>query len=123
MTLKSYLWGMRAAAILTLVVWILVLEQIDPDSSGSVGKIFFFSATFLFLASWFILFFTWLRGRIFGEDEVLSHLAVSFRQGSLIALLAIILLLLQSLRILTWWDSMLSVAGVLLAELYFLTRR
>lgn len=123
MTLKSYLWGMRTAAILTFAVWVLVLEQIDPDSSGIAGKMFFFSSTFLFSASWFILFFTWLRRKFFGEDEVLSHLGVSFRQGALIACLMVVLLFLQSFRILTWWDSMLSVAGILLAELYFLTRR
>lgn len=123
MTLKSYLWGMRIAAVLTFAVWVLILQQIDPDSSGIVGKIFFFASTFLFLASWFILFFTWLRKKIFGEENVLSHLGISFRQGALISLLAVTLLFLQSTRVLTWWDSMLTVAGVMLAELYFLTRK
>ena len=115
---------MRTAAILSLAVWVLVLRQIDPDSSGIAGKFLFFASTFLFLAGWLILFFTWLRKKIGGGEEVaLTYLGISFRQGIFIAFLAILLLLMQSLRVLTWWDSMLTVAGILLVELYFLTRR
>ncbi|EKD58639.1 MAG: hypothetical protein ACD_56C00080G0001 [uncultured bacterium] len=124
MTLKSYLWGMRSAALLSFAVWVLVLKQIDPDSSGLVGKFLFFAATFLFLAGWLILFFTWLRRKIGGGEEMaLAYLGMSFRQGIFIALLATLLLIMQSLRVLTWWDSMLTVAGILLLELYFLTRK
>lgn len=123
MTLKSYLWGMRIAAIFSFAVWILVLKQMDPDSSGMIGKLFFFASTFVFLSSWLILFFTWLRRKLHGEENVLAYLGMSFRQGMLIALLAIALLVMQSFRVLTWWDSMLTMAGILLAELYFLTRK
>lgn len=122
MTLRSYLWGMRLSALLTTFVLALVLMQINPESSV-MGKVLFFVATFLFLASWMTLFFTWLRKKINGEHKVTAYLGMSLRQGILIAILSVTLLLMQSLRVLTWWDSMLAVAGILLIELYFLTRK
>ena len=124
MTLKSYLWGMRTTAALSIAIWILAVRQIDPDSAGVVGQILFFAATFLMFAGLSILLFTWLREKIGGSDEVaMTYLGVSFRQGVLMSLLAVLLLAAQQHRILTWWDSMLAVAGILLVELYFLTRR
>ena len=112
------------SAIVSLVVLVLIIRQIDPDSAGIIGQVLFFAATFLFLAALIILFFTWMRRKIGGNEEIaLAYLGVSFRQGILIALLAILLLVFQEYRILTWWDSLLTVAGIFLVELYFLTRR
>lgn len=124
MTLRSYLWGMRLAFVASLAVLILVIKQIDPDVSGIIGQVLFFAAAFFFLASLFILFFTWLRKKISSDEEsVVVHLGISFRQGVLLALLVTILLLAQRFRVLIWWDGALAVAGILLAELYFLTRK
>ena len=124
MTLRSYLWGMRTGTIASLAVLMLVVRQIDPGNAGIIGQLLFFLAAFLFLAGLLILLFTWLRRKVGGDDELaLSYLGVSFRQGILMAFLAILLLIAQRYRILTWWDSMLTVAGMLLVELYFLTRR
>ncbi|HPN55001.1 MAG TPA: hypothetical protein PLB52_03680 [Candidatus Moranbacteria bacterium] len=124
MTLKSYFWGMRIGALIALAAWILVVLNIDPDKSGIVGQILFYVSTFLFFAGIAILFFTRIRRLATGNDEcALSHLGVCFRQGVLAALLIIGFLFLQQFRILTWWDGALVAAGILLVELYFLTRR
>ena len=115
---------MRTGTIASLAVLMLVVRQIDPGNAGIIGQLLFFLAAFLFLAGLLILLFTWLRRKVGGDDELaLSYLGVSFRQGILMAFLAILLLIAQRYRILTWWDSMLTVAGMLLVELYFLTRR
>jgi hypothetical protein len=124
MTLKSYLWGMRIGAILSFASWILVLLLVDPEKSGIFGEILFLTSTFLFLAALLVLFFTWLRKNLSGGPEgALICLSVSFRQGILMAMMVVLLLILQEQRILIWWDGALVVAGVLLIELYFLTRR
>lgn len=124
MTLKSYLWGMRISAVFSFAAWLLVLWYVDPEKSGAPGKFLFFASTFLFFSGIFILFFTWLRRRV-GEDDqyALVYLGASFRQGILLAVMAMILLLLQQYRVLTWWDGALVVVGIFLVELYFLTRR
>ncbi len=124
MTLKSYLWGIKISALMALATWIIVIFNIDPEKSGLVGQVLFFISAFLFFAGIAILFFTSIRRMATESDEcALSFLGVSFRQGILTALLIIGFLFLQQLRILTWWDGALLVVGILLVELYFLTRK
>lgn len=124
MTLKSYLWGIRLSVVVTLAALILVLRQIDPEKSGIIGQLFFYTSAFLFFAALLILFFTWLRRKVSGDDEdAFAYLGMSFRQGVLMALLIVGLLLLQQYRVLVWWDGLLSAAGIFLIELYFLTRK
>ena len=124
MTLKSYLWGIRLSVIITLAALILVLRQIDPEKSGIVGQLFFYASAFLFFAALLILFFTWLRRKVSGDDEnAFAYLGMSFRQGVLMSILIVGLLILQQYRVLVWWDGLLSAAGIFLIELYFLTRK
>ena len=124
MTLKIYLWGMRIGWIVSLMTWILVLTHVDPEKSGVLGWLFFYVSLFLFLASTLVLMLTWIwRKSQKEEDEAMLYIGVSFRQGILLALLFNVLLLFQQYRMLTWWDGALSVAGIFLVELYFLTRR
>lgn len=124
MTLKSYLWGMKIGALAALIAWVLVLWQIDPDKSGILGQALFYASTLLFFAGIFILLFTWMR-KIFSQDDetAAQYVGMSFRQGVLMAILAVALLALQQMRILVWWDGALVVAGIFLIELYFLTRK
>lgn len=124
MTLKSYLWGIRISTVAAFVAWVLVIWNIDPEKSAIVGQALFYASAFLFFAGIFILFFTRLR-KICGKNEesALTYLGASFRQGVLISILIVIVLILQQHRMLTWWDSALIVAGIMLAELYFLTRK
>lgn len=124
MTLNSYLWGIRISTAISFAALVLVIKQIDPEKTGTVGQLLFFISASLFLSGAFVLFFTWLRGAIQGSEEIaLAYIGVSFRQGILMAVLLCLLLLLQQYRILTWWDGALSVVGIFLVELYFLTRR
>lgn len=124
MTLKSYLWGMRIGAFAAFAAWVLVLMYVDPEKAGAPGQLLFFVSTLLFLSGLFVLFFTWMRKKIGGDDEAaLAYLGASFRQGILIALLAVLLLLFQQYRVLTWWDGALTVVGIFLIELYFLTKK
>lgn len=124
MTLKSYLWGIRFGTVLSFIAWVMVILYINPEKSGFAGHLLFYASTFLFFAGVLILFFTWMKRRIGDDDEVaFIYLGTSFRQGILIALLLIGLLILQQHRMLLWWNGLLMVAGIFLMELYFLTRR
>lgn len=124
MTLTSYLWGIRISTAISFAALILVIKQVDPDKTGMIGQLLFFVSALLFLSGLFVLFFTWLRKATSGNEEAaLRYIGVSFRQGILIAILLCLLLLLQQYRVLTWWDGALTVAGIFLVELYFLTRR
>ncbi len=124
MTFRSYLWGMRVSTVLALVGWILVILYIDPEKSGIAGQMLFYGSTFLLFSGLFILFFTWVgKSRDSRETADVSHIGVSFRQGILLALLALILLFFQQSGILTWWDGLLATAGIFLVELFFLSKK
>jgi hypothetical protein len=124
MTLKSYLLGMKIGAVLAFSAWLLILTNFDPIESGMFGKILFYGSLLLSLSAIFILILTWLRKKAtVGEEIAFAYVGASFRQGVLLALLTVILLILQSMRVLVWWDGLLVTAGVFLMELYFLTRR
>ncbi len=124
MTLKAYLWGMRISWVVSLTAWVLVFLRIDPETAGISGLVLFYFSALLLLASTFVLMLTWIWGKFQkDEDLALAYVNISFRQGTLLAILTILLLVLQQNRMLTWWDSALSVAGIFLVELYFLTRR
>jgi hypothetical protein len=113
---------MRLGTLLALAAWILVIFYTDPEKGGAPAKFIFYFTFFLFLAGIFILMLSFLRRKFGGGGVVLSDLGTSFRQGMLLSLLVIALLVLQSFRFLTWWDGLLSVAGIFLIELYFLTK-
>lgn len=122
MTLKSYLWGMRFGAFLAFTAWALVLFLTDPTKGGVLIKFAFYFTFFLFLSGIFILMLSWARRKAEKGSSVFSDLGVSFREGMLLAVLVTVLIILQSFRILVWWDGLLTVAGIFLIELYFLTK-
>ena len=122
MTLKSYLWGLRIIALISVISWVIVIVNIDPDVSVFVGQGLFFVSMFAMLSSTLTLFFTWMRKTMSGGESAFVHLGMSLRQGILISLLVIVLLFFQRLQILVWWDGLLLAAGFFLIELYFLTR-
>jgi hypothetical protein len=122
MTLKSYLWGIRFSTVLALAGWGLIVYFIDPQKSGILGQILFYLSLFLVLSGLFILILTKIHRKREGAEAQFVYIGMSFRQGILLALLSTILLIFQSLKVLTWWDGLLAVVAIFLAELYFLSR-
>lgn len=122
MTLGLYLWGVRISTLLALAALGAVVMFINPQESGIFGQAVFYLSLLFALSGIFILSLTWLRRITSGEETPFIYIGMSFRQGILLAVIAVILLALQSFRVLTWWDGLLVVAAVFLAELYFLSR-
>ena len=60
-------------------------------------------------------------GRVLASrgEVIYANIGVSFRQAVLIAFAVVALLILQSFRLLTWWDGGLLVVAIMLLELYF----
>ena len=122
MKLKSYIWGMRLVILFSLIAWALVVNFVDPEKSGVAGKLLFYVILFFVLGSFFNLLLLWIRKKILGVDGAALNVVLSFRQGMLLAIFAVGLLLLQSIRVLIWWDGLLLLTGIFLIELYFLSR-
>ena len=122
MTLKSYLVGIKISTLAALAGWGLVIYYIDPEKTGIIGASVFYLSAFLSFSGIAILFLTWTRKIYSGSNFAFSHVGMSFRQGILLALLVVVLMILQSFKMLVWWDGLLVTAGIFLVELYFLSR-
>jgi len=122
MTMRAYLWGMRISTLAALVSLGLVLNYVNPDRDGVLGQGLFYVSLFFSVTGIAMLLLFWLRRTFSRYEEVQENVGVSFRQGALIAAAVCTLLVLQSFRLLVWWDGGIVVAGVLLIELWFLSR-
>lgn len=117
---RGYLWLVRIIGIIALSALVFIIMKMEPEKDIWV-KVFFYLAFFFSLSSVFNLFLLRLRRSLMRGELVGENIILSLRQGTLLALLATSLLVLQGLRMLLWWDGLLTVAGVFLIELYFLS--
>ncbi len=122
MTLKAYVWGIRIITLFSLIALGAIIVYVDPKSSGIIGIILFYLIIFFVLSGIFNLGLIFIRRKLLGNEIAASNVGLSFRQGILLATLCLILLILQSFRVLIWWDALLVLGGIFLVELYFLNK-
>lgn len=122
MTIRSYLWGMRICTLIALVAFALVVYFVNPVRDGVLGQILFYVSLFFLITGLATLFLFWLRRNLSKEISFEMSAGISFRQGVFVAAAVCLLLLLQSLRLLVWWDGGIVIVGMLLIELWFLSR-
>jgi len=113
---------MRFSTLVALVALGLVVYYVNPFRDGVLGQTLFYISLFFSITGAATLFLFWLRRKFANNETVYLNVGVSFRQGMLVALAVSLMFLLQSLRLLVWWDGGLIVAGVLLVELWFLSK-
>jgi hypothetical protein len=119
---RGYLWLIRIVGLSALSALIFIVIKVEPERNILV-KVYFYLAFFFSLSALFNLFLLRLRKRRMRGELVGENIILSLRQGILLALLGTSLLILQGLRMLLWWDGLLTVAGIFLIELYFLSER
>jgi len=122
MTLRSYVWGMRIVVLFSIIALVFVLFYVDPESTGIAGKALFYLVLFVMLSGLFNLILIRLRKSIINSETIFANVALSFRQGILLAILVSGLLFLQGEKMLVWWSGLLLLAGIFLVELYFISK-
>lgn len=123
MTLRTYIWGIRFVTFLSLTAFVFVIHFVDPESTGLASKFLFYLSLFFASSGIFNLILLRLRRKSLNAESAFSSISLSFRQGILLALFMVILLILQSFRMLIWWDALLVFGGIFLIELYFVSRK
>lgn len=118
---KGYLWTLRILNLMSIAALGYVIVYIDPGN-GMWAKIVFYAALFISLSLFFNLVLMRMRSRKMDGPLVASNMALGFRQGIFLSLLVVALLVLQSFRMLVWWDGLLVAGAIFLAEFYFLSR-
>jgi len=121
MSLTRYFTLVIIATILAWISWAVVLTQVNPQSAGIDGFLFFYLSLFLSLVGTFAL--VGLAIRMHTQPHHLPYYLVllSFRQGLFFAFLTIGLLFLQSKHLLAWWNVLLLVVALTGIEYFALT--
>ena len=117
MSFSAYIWGICLFTLVSFSAWLGIVLAVDPLEAGPSGIVLFFASFFAFLLGILTLFITQAYRFALGEASAVFHIGGAFRQAFLFALFGTALLVFQYLRILTWWDSLLLLAFILLLEI------
>lgn len=117
MLVKSYIWGMGITVVLAFLAFLLVLFYFDPNTSGLTGIVLFFFTLTPALVGGTILGLYGLRRRRF-EIEPMPALILSGRQGGIIGIILVSILLFQITDFIAWWNVGLLIALGVFIEFY-----
>lgn len=123
MTLRKYLIGMFVSTILCWFSFGLILTYIDPFASGFVGLFCFYISLFFATIGTLTIIGYLLRVWLSKNEILYAHIGPAFRHGVLLSIILVVSLILQSFRLLTWWDAGLFIATIALLEFFFLSRK
>jgi len=119
MSLKTYLIFIIFSLLLSWGAWFLVVFNINPESATFFVFVLFYLSLFFALVGTFSLFGFLMRyffhHSVFPADQMIA----SGRQSIWFALIIVGTLLLQSQRLVTWWNLLLLVILFSLVEFYF----
>lgn len=126
---KAFRIGMWLIVLLGIGATAFVLnftnpyQDIESFEKNFLNVVALYISTGLFFTGFFSLILFWIRKKSLLEEDVqYIHMGVSFRQGVLLSIAVVVVLILQSFRVLVWWDALLAIGAIMMIELYFLAR-
>ncbi len=123
MTLKTYLTMMLLATAICWAAFVLVLTTVNPFKTNTIGFLLFYASLFLaVLGSGAVIGFI-IRFIALKQELVFRQVAIAFRQAFSLAILVVALLILQSCRMLTWWNILLLITAVTMMEFFLISYR
>ena len=123
MTLIRYIALMFVATALSWSAWYTVLSIINPFEADAVGLILFYLSFGISLTGTFALIGFVIRWFLVRDELTFQKVLISFRQGIFLSILLIGMLLLQRMRILTWYNAAFLILGLTIAEFFVISRK
>ncbi|MFH1867194.1 MAG: hypothetical protein ABIJ81_03905 [Patescibacteria group bacterium] len=123
MTLKQYLLLMFLGTLGAWAAWLTVIFYLTPESSGTLGLIFFYLSLFVAVVGTTTLIGFTFRYWLHKDEVVFRQVSISFRQGVLLGIVVILALILQAQRLLTWWNLGILLLALTIVEFFFLSMR
>lgn len=112
------LYIISVATLISWFSWILVIMNLDPYESNSMGLSLFFISLTLSLIGTFTIILFFLK-KILNQNEMfIKHVMISLRQGILLSASTIICLAFLMLGLLRIWNGLLIVIIITLLEFY-----
>jgi len=122
MNLLAYLVGLVLISIIAGACLAAILVYLNPFTSGLLVFILFYLSLFISSASlftligWIIRVISKKRRSTFLKKEAIRRFEISFRQGMFLSSVLIASLILQSQKILCWWNLLILISIVGLSE-------
>ncbi len=116
MTFRSYLVFM---AIITLVdwgAWLYIVETVNPNETTIVGIGIFFLTLFLGMVGVVSLLESVVRVWLLKREVIIREVAIAFRHGVLLSLVAIGSVILVKQQLFQWWTLLLLIIVASLIE-------
>ena len=123
MSLFRYLLLMFVATVLCWTAWLTVIQSVDPFDTDVIGYFLFYASLTLAIAGSFALIGLFFRAPLLKQELMFQRVAISFRQGIFFAILIDGFLLLQSMRLLTWYNIAFLIIGLTIAEFFVISRK
>lgn len=112
------LWGIIIAAVVAGIAALLIIWNFDPNVSKGVVFILLFMAILIFVSGVTIsIYFLYKYKK--GDLDVLELMPESVQQGLILSFVITILLILQTLHVLTWWNSLFIIVIAVILNMYF----
>jgi|APSaa5957512622_1039677.scaffolds.fasta_scaffold80286_2 hypothetical protein len=121
MNLYKYLIVLSICTLVAWLAWFLVLLLMNPFSGTILTLILFYITLALALIGTFSVVGYIFRAFIKHDELAYKHVNVASRQSVLLTLLVIITLVLQSFRVLMWWNLLLLIIATAFMELFFIS--
>ena len=121
MTLKTYLTMMLLATAICWSAWAVVINSINPETTNIIGFLLFYISLFLAIIGSIAILGFLVRFVLLRQELVFRQVAIAFRQSFSFAILIIVLLILQSFSMLTWWNILLLIAGLTMLEFFLIS--
>lgn len=121
MTFRLYLYIMAFASVAAWLAWILVINTVNPVKTGVLGYSLFYGTLAIAFIGTFSLLGAGLRSWSQPGEHPSRHTLRSFRQGIILSLLILSVLMMLSANVLRWWSLLLGVFIAGLCELTILS--
>lgn len=120
--MSSLLLSIATAGFLALSSLLVIIFRVSPLSAPAIAIPGVFMTLWLAVACFCTLLSYALWSRLSVEGMDLGRtMTVALREGSFVAMTAVVMLLFQILGILTWWIALLIAAVFLLVEMALLS--
>lgn len=122
MVYHRYVSFIAIAGLFSFLGWLLIIFRLSPFEIAGLSLSLFFLTLFSTFVSLFTVVGFYFRVWMFKNEIFYKHINVSLRQGVILSLLTVLALVLQMLRVLSWFSGFFLVAIAVVLEFYFSTR-
>lgn len=119
MSLVRFLIILAIGTVTSWLAWGLVINTMDPANGGAVALLLFYGSLTLAIFGTVTLAGFFLRYWLERDTVLFRQIGVAMRHGTILTVMAVVLLLLQSQRVLNLWSIIALLALAVVIELFF----